>query len=107
MRNLLSFICVLLSFNLQAQNVGIGTLTPSAPLHLKGAGAHILRVEGTSPYISLYENTEYRGYLWSRGAISIDLGSAFGTNLPITICITIFPRIQTLILRFIVTVMSV
>ena len=85
MRNLLSIICMMLTCHLQAQNVGIGTLTPSTPLHLKGPGSHILRVEGTSPYISLFENTEYRGYVWSRGTTSIDLGSAFGTNLPITI----------------------
>jgi hypothetical protein len=85
MRNIFSITCFLLVVQLQAQNVGIGTLTPSTPLHLKGPGSHILRVDGTSPYISLYENTDYRGYLWSRGTTSIEVGSAAGTNLPVTI----------------------
>lgn len=72
------------------QMVGIGTPTPMAPLHLNSNfSAEMLRVAGSDPYISFYSmpaNT-YQGYLWLRGQNpnGIDLGTASGSNLPVSI----------------------
>ncbi|HSC53491.1 MAG TPA: hypothetical protein VLC98_07725 [Phnomibacter sp.] len=71
-------------FLVAQKNVGIGTATPTAPLHIKSTGSELLKIEGANPYIGLYDNTEgYRGYLWYSN--SIELGSAYGSNLPVTI----------------------
>jgi hypothetical protein len=76
-----------------SQNVGIGTITPGAPLHIKGT-SEVIRVEGRYPYLSLFDTVDgYRGYLWYRSALSfpflvparIDLGSANGSNLAVSI----------------------
>lgn len=72
------------------QMVGIGTTAPMAPLHLSSeSAAEMLRIAGNGPYISFYSmpaNT-YQGYLWlrSQNPNSIDLGTASGTNLPVSI----------------------
>ncbi len=68
MRQFLTLIAVQLTLFAQTQvNVGVGTVTPSAPLHIKSASAvEMLRIEGTNPYISFFNNGQgYRGYLWS------------------------------------------
>jgi hypothetical protein len=66
-----------------AQNVGIGVSTPAAPLHLKSATSpEMLRVEGPTPYISLYNGATYKGYVWYDGARMV-LGTA--TNEPVVI----------------------
>src|SRR5256885_291314 len=85
MRKLLFAALVLTVSTVTGQNVGIGTLTPSTPLHIRGTGSHLLKVEGNNPYISLYDITDgYRGFLWYPGN-SIQLGSASGSLLPVTI----------------------
>lgn len=83
----LLLILVGLSFLVLAQNTGIGTTTPLAPLHVKTTSTEVLRVEGNiAPYISIYEGTQgYRGYLWSSPSGKFELGSANGSNLPVTI----------------------
>ena len=43
-------------FNSNAGNVGIGLNAPSAPLHIKNDN-EALRIQGTTPYISFYDNT--------------------------------------------------
>jgi len=79
-------ICLIISlfsgFNLYSQNVGIGVTTPSAPLHLKSNNQEILRLDGTAPYISFYNGTSYKGYLWHNGTNMV-LGSS--TDDPIII----------------------
>lgn len=56
--------CLLMTQFLSAQNVGIGTTTPNARLHVVTSGSEVLRVEGTNPYISFFDGSTYRGYLW-------------------------------------------
>ena len=78
------FLIFVITIN--AQNTGIGTATPLAPLHVKTTGPEVIRIEGDSPYMSLYDNSSgYRGYFWSSPANKIELGSANGSNLPVTI----------------------
>lgn len=86
MKIIISVLLIIVSINTCiGQNVGIGITTPLTPLHIKATSSEILRVQGTNPYISLYDNTDgYRGYLWYNGS-SIQLGSAGGSNLPVTI----------------------
>jgi hypothetical protein len=72
------------------QMVGIGTTEPMVPLHLNStSAAEMLRIAGNGPYISFFSmpaNT-YQGYLWlrSQNPNSIDLGTASGSNLPVSI----------------------
>ena len=42
-------------YNNNSGNVGIGLTTPAAPLHIKNSG-EALRIEGTRPYLSFYDN---------------------------------------------------
>lgn len=59
--------------------IGMGTLFPQAPVHIKGTNSEMLRIGGTSPYISLYDNTDgYRAYWWYNGTDNV-LGS-IGTS---------------------------
>ena len=48
--------------------LGIGTTSPAAPLHLAGNGEQI-RLDGPSPFLSFYDGSDYRGYLWHNGTI--------------------------------------
>src|SRR5262245_61371663 len=85
-RTLCCLLLTLLISYLRAQNVGVGTNVPLAPLHVKTSSPEVIRIEGTSPYISLYDlGSGYRGYFWSSPANKIELGSAVGSNLPVTI----------------------
>ena len=74
-----SFFCTTL---LYAQNIGIGTTTPQAPLHVKtNTSSEVLRVEGLNPFISFWDNiTGFRGSIVSRSTY-MDLYN----GLPITI----------------------
>jgi hypothetical protein len=64
---------------------GIGTASPGCRLHLKNQ-FEVLRIEGSSPYISFFDGTGiYKGYLWQKGTVSMELGSSAGSNLPVTI----------------------
>jgi hypothetical protein len=89
-------------------NVGIGTINPGARLHVAGiarvdsytdllgpvgigtigqlgTGLHILnnaeaiRLTGSNPYISFFNGSTYKGYLWRKGNDDIELGTA-GAN---------------------------
>ncbi|MEO6316266.1 MAG: hypothetical protein ABIU63_14230, partial [Chitinophagaceae bacterium] len=52
-------------FNSNAGNVGIGTITPLAPLHIKN-DSEAVRLSGTTPYISFNDDTGTRkGFLQS------------------------------------------
>ena len=42
-------------YNINSGNVGIGLTTPLAPLHIKN-NAEALRIQGTRPYFSFYDN---------------------------------------------------
>ncbi len=55
MRYLLSFFILLIAIPSHAQNVGIGTNTPGAPLHIS-KDVEALRIQGTTPYISFFNN---------------------------------------------------
>ena len=82
----------MIAFAAKAQNTGIGTNAPQAPLHVSTSSSEVLRIQGNNPYLSLFDNTDgYRGYLWYRPETftpfirSIDLGSAVGSGLAVTI----------------------
>jgi FG-GAP repeat len=79
-------ICSMLmgySFLMYSQNVGVGTSTPLAPLHVKGENSEVLRLQAFSPYISFFNSSDqYQGYLWAQGG-SMILGSS--NNLPVSI----------------------
>jgi hypothetical protein len=79
---LFSFLII---FRCLSQNVGIGITNPLAKLHIKN-DFEIMRLQGQNHYISFYDNAgNYKGYLWNRNNSSIDLGTASGSGLPITI----------------------
>ncbi|MBL0145862.1 MAG: hypothetical protein IPP48_08965 [Chitinophagaceae bacterium] len=42
---------------------GIGNVNPLAPLHIKTQGGEALRMDGASPFLSLYDNGTLKGYL--------------------------------------------
>lgn len=64
-------------------NLGIGIEMPQAKVHIVSTGNEVIRADAASPYISLYSSGVYNGYFW-RSPNSIELGSAAGSNLPIT-----------------------
>ncbi len=55
-------------FTMNANGLGIGTQTPQSKLHIAGA-SDALRIEGTTPYMTLYNGTIQSGYLqaWTDG----------------------------------------
>jgi len=62
----------------QNGNVGIGTglTVPAARLHVNTTSSETIRMQGASPYLSFYDNTDgYKGYLWYNGS-DIVLGSS-------------------------------
>lgn len=63
-------------------NVGIGTNSPQTRLHISGSNEAI-RLDADNPYLSLYSAGVYKGYFWI-SPNSIEVGSATGSNLPIT-----------------------
>lgn len=63
-------------------NVGIGTTSPQTRLHISGSNEAI-RLDADNPYLSLYSAGVYKGYFWI-SPNSIEVGSASGSNLPIT-----------------------
>ncbi|MFZ1530489.1 MAG: tail fiber domain-containing protein [Ferruginibacter sp.] len=44
-------------------NAGIGNVNPQVRLHIKSALNEAVRIEGPTPYISMYDNGIYKGYL--------------------------------------------
>lgn len=80
----ITILLIVVMSNSFAQNNGINTTNPLAPLHIT-ADFEIVRLQGSTPYISFYNSSAtYQGYLWAPGS-RIDLGSASGSNLPVTI----------------------
>ncbi len=67
-----------LLINAYSQNVGIGEENPQAKLHIKTSASEIMRLEGTNPYISFYDNAGYTGYIQSSNN-TMSIASA-GTN---------------------------
>ncbi|MEM8523618.1 MAG: tail fiber domain-containing protein [Bacteroidota bacterium] len=70
-------------------DVGIGTISPSANLHIKGSPTaldEVLRLDGESPFLSFYDGSDYRGYIWMTDSDDMQVwnrkaGSlVFGTN---------------------------
>lgn len=64
-------------------NVGIGTSSPGAKLHVSSSSANPFILNGGSNlYMSLYESNVYRGYLgsYAGNAPDIDLGTGVGNN---------------------------
>ena len=52
-------------FKINAQNVGVGTLTPSAKLHVQGNVNEVVRFDGIEPFISWYVGSNHRGSIQS------------------------------------------
>lgn len=57
-----AFLCF--SSSVAAQRVGINTTNPQTPLHVAGTSSHIIRMDGINPYLSVYNDFVYKGYLW-------------------------------------------
>jgi hypothetical protein len=84
MKKIFLFPAILLVvLSVAAQNVGIGTTTPSRLLHIKG-NSEVLRVQGSFPWIGFMNNTDadYGGFLYYPDT-SLVMGSRFGTNQPL------------------------
>lgn len=75
----------LFPFAALAQNVGIGTNSPEAPLHIKDALVmNLLKLQGNGSFISFYDNSNnYKSYVWDNGS-QLQLGTA-GSNTSITL----------------------
>src|SRR5690348_5477960 len=94
---LLSYSVFLISIlslpkDLFSQNVGIGNSSPQSKLHITAISDEVLRLEASQPYLSLYSNGVYKGYFW-KSSNSIEIGSAAGSNLPITLAPDGFQRV--------------
>lgn len=62
-------------------NIGIGTAAPAVKLHVNTSSSEVIRIQGASPYLSLYDNTDgYAGYFWYNGT-DIVLGGTSGHAL--------------------------
>ncbi len=67
-------------FNNSSGNVGIGTNTPAAPLHIKKDGEAV-RIEGALPSIGFYNNSGvYKGFVWQGPGDNISLATAVGNS---------------------------
>jgi hypothetical protein len=81
MKNKLLFTFFVFCFyNAGAQNVGIGEPSPQAKLHVKSTLTELLRIEGPTPYISFYDNTNYKGYVQALST-AMTLGSGGANKL--------------------------
>jgi hypothetical protein len=77
-------IVSLVGYTAQAQNVGVGTNTPQAKLHVVTSTSEPLRVDGANPYIGFYNSGAYSGYLWYN-TNRIQLGTPGGSGDPVLI----------------------
>jgi hypothetical protein len=92
MKKMLLFACSSCFIIVNGQNVGIGTPTPAAPLHLKSTatsstGIEMLRIESGSPYVSFYDNAGiYSGYIWYNQTNNrLEIGTPSGSGKPVVI----------------------
>lgn len=81
----LAILFALLISNSKAQNVGIGTLSPSKPLHILGNN-ELLRLQGGQPWIGFMNNidADYKGFLFYPDTALV-MGSAAGSNQPLVL----------------------
>lgn len=93
MKQWLLLPAILIAETTTAQNVGIGTSTPQTRLHIISGTDEVLRLDGISPFLSLYSGGVYKGYVW-KGPASIELGSALGSDLPLTFAPNGVPRMH-------------
>lgn len=63
--------------------IGIGT-DPQTTLDISSSPDEVVRLNANNPFLSLYSSGVYKGYFWN-GPNSIEVGSALGSNLPVTI----------------------
>ncbi len=64
--------------------VGIGSETPVAPLHISSTASEVIRMKGTTPYLSFFDNQDgYKGYLWYNGTDMV-VGATTATGLRFT-----------------------
>ncbi len=83
MKKTLFFIATLFVINVNAQNVGIGTITPAARLDVKTINSNAAQFNGGAPmYVSILENDLYRGYWgsFSGAAEDVDFGTGSGNT---------------------------
>ena len=83
MKRLLCMLIVLLVAKTNAQNVGIGTLTPAARLDVKTTSNYVGQFNGAAPmYMGIFENDVYRGYWGSfaGNAEDVDFGTGSGNS---------------------------
>jgi hypothetical protein len=67
-------------FNNNTGNVGIGTNSPATSLHIKRDN-EALRLEGTAPYLSFFNNSgTYKGFLWQGPGENMSIGTAVGNT---------------------------
>lgn len=82
MKPVFSLVLLMLAGQLSAQNVGIGTASPSSPLEVKSdIISHLLRLDGPpGMYVSLNEAGQYRGYFgsYAGAAPDVDFGTGVG-----------------------------
>jgi hypothetical protein len=63
-----------MAMNTANGNIGLGTLTPGARLHVHQDN-EAFRISGAQPYLSLYNGASPKGYLWSKGTDDVELGT--------------------------------
>ena len=56
-------------------NVGIGTLSPAAALHITH-DQEALRLSGSQPFLSFFNGANSRGYLWNKGTNDMELSTS-------------------------------
>lgn len=79
---LLPLAC-LITNEIMAQNVGIGTATPAARLDVKTTLNYVMQLNGSAPmYAGIFENDVYRGYFgsYSGAAEDVDFGTGSGNT---------------------------
>lgn len=93
---ILSCFFTLLLFNVDAQNVGIGTLTPVSRLDVKSTNNNPVNINGTAgTYVSIMENDIYRGYFgsFSGNPEDMDFGTGGGSTGKLHLTIAASPRL--------------
>jgi hypothetical protein len=72
---------------------GLGVDDPLVRLHIS-SDFETVRIRGNNSYISFYDQTNaYKGYLWQKAGIAIELGSSAGSNIPVIIAPNNTPQV--------------